>query len=220
MHRSRRCVGTGRSNAVAVAVAVTVAVDLDLDLRGPSGAAEAADQTRRAPHMDVRRFPRGHDARSENPAGSADPVRSTGRAGGVCFFAPGFFAQAKKGGSRRHGAKAFDLAFAVTGDTQEQEQLAALAPSSALRAPSPASGRRAGTAPGAQTGGVLFAPGFFAQAKKGGSRRHGAKALDLDVAPAGRHQEQLAALAPSSGASRHLLPQAGEGLFTLFPAGG
>src|SRR5690606_4585500 len=25
--------------------------------------------------------PRGHDARSENPAGSADPVRSTGRAG-------------------------------------------------------------------------------------------------------------------------------------------
>src|SRR5690606_12120858 len=100
---------------------------------------------------------------------------------GCAFFAPGFFAQAKKGGSRRHGAKALDLAFAVTGDTQEQEQLAALAPSSALRAPSPASGRRAGTAPGAQTGGVLFAPGFFAQAKKGGSRRHGAKAFDPDV---------------------------------------
>src|SRR5690606_4529449 len=30
-------------------------------------------------------------------------------------------------------------------------------------------------------GGAFFAPGFFAQAKKGGSRRHGAKALDLDV---------------------------------------
>src|SRR5690606_30809728 len=91
------------------AVAVAVAVDLDLDLRGPSGAAGAADETRRAPRRDARRFPRGQDARSENPAGSADPVRSTGRAGGVCFFAPGFFAQAKKGGSRRHGAKAFDL---------------------------------------------------------------------------------------------------------------
>src|SRR5690606_33349560 len=36
-------------------------------------------------------------------------------------------------------------------------------------------------APGAQAGCAFFAPGFFAQAKKGGSRRHGAKALDLDV---------------------------------------
>src|SRR5690606_39790260 len=139
---------------------------------------------------DVRRFPRRQDASSENPAGSADPVLSTGRAGGVCFFAPGFFAQAKKGGSRRHGAKALDLdvgeraagqdppyeaAVAVAGDTEEQEQLAALAPSSALRAPSPASGRRAGTAPaprtrcaapGAQAGGAFFAPGFFAQARR------------------------------------------------------
>src|SRR5690606_38133607 len=67
----------------------------------------------------------------------------------------------REGGSRRHGAKALDLdvgeraagqdppygaAVAVAGDTEEQEQLAALAPSSALRAPSPASGRRAGTA--------------------------------------------------------------------------
>src|SRR5690606_1675790 len=71
---------------------------------------------------------------------------------------------------------------AVTGDAEEQERLAALAPASALRAPSPASGRRAGVAQGAQAGCVFFAPGFFAQAKKGGSRRHGAKALDLDVA--------------------------------------
>src|SRR5690606_34583706 len=81
-------------------------------------------------------------------------------------------------------------------------------------------------APGAQAGGAFFAPGFFAQAKKGGSRRHGAKALDLDVgeraagqdppyeaAVAAEGQGQLAALAPSSGASRHLLPHAGEGLF-------
>src|SRR3546814_4238013 len=43
-------------------------------------------------------------------------------------------AQAKKGGSRRHGAKALDLdSCCRTGE--EQEQLAALAPSSALRAP-------------------------------------------------------------------------------------
>src|SRR5690606_37051172 len=75
------------------------------DVRGPSVAAEPADKTRRAPHMDVRRFPRGQDASSENPAGSADPVRSAGRGGGVCFFAPGFFAQAKKGGSRAQRAK-------------------------------------------------------------------------------------------------------------------
>src|SRR5690606_35391897 len=74
---------------------------------------------------------------------------------------------------------------AVTGDAEEQERLAALAPSSALRAPSPASGRRAGVAQGAQAGCAFFAPGFFAQAKKGGSRRHGAKALDLNVAGTG-----------------------------------
>src|SRR5690606_11245747 len=112
-------------------------------------------------------------ARTGCPLGKSRRLRGPGakhraRRPGCAFFAPGFFAQAKKGGSRRHGAKALDLAFAATGDTQEQEQLAALAPSSALRAPSPASGRRAGTAAGAQTGGVLFAPGFFAQAKKGG----------------------------------------------------
>src|SRR5690606_7995624 len=67
-------------------------------------------------------------------------------------------------------------------------------------------------APGAKAGCAFFAPGFFAQAKKGGSRRHGAKALDVGCCPAGRDREQLAALAPSSGAPRHLLPQAGEGL--------
>src|SRR3546814_6324855 len=59
--------------------------------------------------MDVRRFPRGQDALSENPAGSADPAQRAGREGGVCFFAPGFIAQAKKGGSRRHGANALDV---------------------------------------------------------------------------------------------------------------
>src|SRR5690606_13195568 len=57
-------------------------------------------------------------------------------------------------------------------------------PSSALRAPSPASGRRVEAVPDAQAGCAFFAPGFLAQAKKGGSRRHGAKALELAVAVA------------------------------------
>src|SRR3546814_6024855 len=98
--------------------------------------------------MDVRRFPRGQDALSENPAGSADPAQRAGREGGVCFFAPGFFAQAKKGGSRRHGAKA----------------------------------------------------------------------LDVDLQPADEERSRAARCArPSSGASRHLLPQAGEGLAIGLP---
>src|SRR3546814_2355031 len=81
--------------------------------------------------MDVRRFPRGQDAPSENPAGSANPAQRAGREGGVCFFAPGFFAQAKKGGSRRHGAKALDLDSAVAGHEKIK--------SSSLRSP-PSSG--------------------------------------------------------------------------------
>src|SRR5690606_29356158 len=152
--------------AVAAAVAaVAVAVAVDLDLRGPSGAAEAADKTRRAPHRDVRRFPRGQDALSENPAGSADPVRSTGRAGGVCFFAPGFFAQAKKGGSRRHGAKALDL------DVGE---------------------RAAGQDPPYEA---------LAEQQAGQDPPYEAA---VAVSPTREDQGQLAALAPSSGASRHL----------------
>src|SRR3546814_9868062 len=51
-----------------------------------------------------------------------------GAQAGCAFFAPGFFAQAKKGGSRRHGAKAFDLCVAVVRQEEEQEKLAALAP--------------------------------------------------------------------------------------------
>ena len=93
---------------------------LAFDLWGPSVAAGPADKTRRAPRMDARRFPRGQDAPSENPAGSADPAHSAGREGGVCFFAPGFLAQAKKGGSRRHGAKALDPAVSIGPEEQEQ----------------------------------------------------------------------------------------------------
>src|SRR3546814_7075001 len=58
-------------------------------------------------------------------------------------------------------------------------------------------------APGAKAGCAFFAPGFFAQAKKGGSRRHGAKAFDLCVAARQEgEQEQLAALAPPHPALR------------------
>src|SRR3546814_90638 len=58
------------------------------------------------------------------------------------FFPPVFVAQAKKGGSRRHGAKAVDVT--VVKDGEDQEQLAALAPLIRRCAPpSPASGRRA-----------------------------------------------------------------------------
>src|SRR3546814_11548911 len=46
---------------------------------------------------------------------------------------------------------------------------------------SPPAPRTRSEASGAQAGCAFFAPGFFAQAKKGGSRRRGAKALDLDL---------------------------------------
>src|SRR5690606_10547883 len=43
------------------------------DLWGPSVAAEPAGKTRRAPHMDVRRFPQGQDAPSENSRRLREP---------------------------------------------------------------------------------------------------------------------------------------------------
>ena len=67
-----------------------------LDHRGPSVAAEAADKTRGALHMDVQRFPQGQDAPSENPAGSANPVQRTGREGGVCFLCARFLCTSKE----------------------------------------------------------------------------------------------------------------------------
>src|SRR3546814_18934430 len=79
-----------------MAVVVDLDLDLDFDLRGPSVAAEAADQTRRAPHMDVRRFPQRQDASSENPAGYANPMRSIGRVGGVCFLCARFLCHRKE----------------------------------------------------------------------------------------------------------------------------
>src|SRR5690606_27116113 len=72
---------------------------------------------------------------------------ASGAKAGCAFFAPGFFAQAKKGGSRRHGAKAFDLVRLPPVIRKEQEQLAALAPLIRRFAPpSPVNGRRAGWA--------------------------------------------------------------------------
>ncbi|HEY9540515.1 MAG TPA: hypothetical protein VIR05_02630 [Luteimonas sp.] len=67
-----------------------------LPSRAPSVAAEPADQTRRALHMDVQRFPQGQDAPSENPAGSANPVQRTGREGGVCFLCARFLCTSKE----------------------------------------------------------------------------------------------------------------------------
>src|SRR5690606_23623025 len=91
----------------ASAVAIVLDFDFDFDPRGPSVAAEPADKTRRAPHMDVRRFPRGQDAPSENPAGSANPVQCTGRVGGVCFLCARFLCTSKERGlapSRRESS--------------------------------------------------------------------------------------------------------------------
>src|SRR3546814_20217067 len=85
-----------RSVRVAAGVALVLALILALDVRGPSAAAESVDETRRAPHMDVRRFPRGQDALSENPAGSANPVQRTGREGGVCFLCARFLCTSKE----------------------------------------------------------------------------------------------------------------------------
>src|SRR3546814_7533708 len=47
---------------------------------------------------------------------------ASGAEAGCAFFAPGFFAQAKKGGSRRHGATAFELCVAVVRQEGEQER--------------------------------------------------------------------------------------------------
>src|SRR5690606_40940142 len=81
---------------------------------------------------------------------------------------------------------------------------------------------------------AFFAPGFFAQAKKGGSRRHGAKALELAVAVAIAKQRKIKdsslrspLIRPPGTFSRKRekgcltdLPQAEEGLFDRCSAGG
>src|SRR3546814_12771988 len=89
-----------RSCRFAAGVALVLALILALDVRGPSAAEESVDETRRAPHMDVRRFTRGQDARSENLAGSANPVQRTAREGGVCFLCASVLCNSKE---RWHG---------------------------------------------------------------------------------------------------------------------
>src|SRR3546814_3400032 len=56
-----------------------LAVAFDLAIRGPSVAAEAADKTRRAPHRDVRRFPRGQDAPRKIPPAPRTRCNAPGR---------------------------------------------------------------------------------------------------------------------------------------------
>src|SRR3546814_10190675 len=87
--------GSSPLRGPAFAAAAAAAVAADFDSRGPSEAAEAADKTRRAPHMDVRRFPRAQDAPSETPAGYATPVQRTAREGGVCFLCARFLCTSK-----------------------------------------------------------------------------------------------------------------------------
>src|SRR3546814_2931999 len=83
----------GRHTSCALVTGVQTCA---LPIWAPSVAAEPADQTRRALHMDVQRFPQGQDAPSETPAGSANPVQRTGREGGVCFLCARFLCTSKE----------------------------------------------------------------------------------------------------------------------------
>src|SRR5690606_5713663 len=100
----------------AVAVAVAVAVDFDLPLTfgappkrrsrwtRPAGRRTGMCGVFRGGRMPPRKIPPAPRTRCAAPGAKA----------GCAFFAPGFFAQAKKGGSRRHGAKALDADFSGT----------------------------------------------------------------------------------------------------------
>src|SRR5690606_37113869 len=140
------------ADEVAAAGAAAGAGAVDPDLRGPSGAAEAADKTpqgRRAWMRGV--FRGGFDASSENPAGSADPVRSTGRAGrGVLSLRRVSLHKQRKVARAVTARKLLDLPWLLPLPSKERSRTARCArPSSALRAPSPASGRRVEAVPGA-----------------------------------------------------------------------
>ena len=66
--------------------------------------------------------------------GGSDPQGAAHGCAACAFFAPGFFAQAKKGGSRRHGAKAFDLDSAVAWREKNRSSSLRSPPHPALRA--------------------------------------------------------------------------------------
>src|SRR3546814_16768345 len=83
---------------------------LNLTFRDPSAAAEAADknpQGRRTWMCGV--FRGGRMPPRKIPPATRTRCKAPGAKAGCAFFAPGFFAQAQKGGSRRPGAKDFDL---------------------------------------------------------------------------------------------------------------
>src|SRR5690606_2517554 len=98
----------GQPAQMPFAVAVAVDLDLDLDLRAPpkrrsrrtrpAGRRTGMCGVFRGGRMPPRKIPPAPRTRCNAPGAKA----------GCAFFAPGFFAQAKKGGSRRHGAKALD----------------------------------------------------------------------------------------------------------------
>src|SRR5690606_22307028 len=96
--------------AVAVAVAVDLELDLDLDLPGPLRSGGGGGQDPQGAAHGCAAFsaragcPLGKSSRLRGPGASAPGAQA-----GCAFFAPGFFAQAKKGGSRRHRANALDL---------------------------------------------------------------------------------------------------------------
>src|SRR3546814_10076508 len=92
---------------------------LNLTFRDPSAAAEAADknpQGRRTWMCGV--FRGGRMPPRKIPPAPRTRCKAPGAKAGCAFFAPGFFAQAKKGGSRRHGAKAFDRSEEHTSEIQ------------------------------------------------------------------------------------------------------
>src|SRR5690606_7267339 len=133
----------------AVAVAVAVAVDFDLPLTFGAPPKRRSRWTRPAGRRTwmCGVFREGRMPSRKIPPAPRTRCEASGAKAGCAFFAPGFFAQAKKGGSRRRGAKAFDLVRLPPVIRKEQEQLAALAPLIRRFAPpSPVNGRRAGWA--------------------------------------------------------------------------
>src|SRR5690606_7778070 len=67
-----------------------LAFDLALDIRGPSVAAESAGKNPQGAAHGCAAFSAGAGCPLGCPADSADPVRSIGRAGGMCFLCARF----------------------------------------------------------------------------------------------------------------------------------
>src|SRR5690606_20736768 len=95
----------------AVAVAVAVAVDFDLPLTFGAPPKRRSRWTRPAGRRTwmCGVFREGRMPSRKIPPAPRTRCAAPGAKAGCAFFAPGFFAQAKKGSSRRHGVKAFDV---------------------------------------------------------------------------------------------------------------